>query len=356
MGLSELFSAGRVPKALIGRTLVLGEAADLMQAGGLLAALESRFGPIALGIVGEAAYGGPHAHVELPATHGADRKRIKRLRPERLIVIGRAGDRVALVRDVEAPKCWLNALSPQAAQAGCERITVAGARQQALIPDSILTGDPLLELDAMPALDSDPTICERFAPYRERGHSVVCAAGTGEHEEPIAYAMLFELLRDRTTILILAPRDPQRYEPVYRDAIKYNLPTIRHSRLMTSYVPHKNRVYFVEAEHAATPLLACADVVVAGGSLHARAGVEPDLLTALRLGRPVIVGPVRPDRLTRSAVESGVVRDCPDAESLAGAARELLDDPEGTQTLTAEASSWLQLQSGARQRVLDLLG
>lgn len=355
MGLSELFSAGRVPRMLIGRTLVLGEAVDLLQAEGLLTELETRYGPIALGVVGEAGYAGPRDHVELPITHGADRKRIKRLRPQRLIVIGRAGDRAALIRDVAAPKYWLNALSPQAAQAGCERITVAGPRQQALIPDSILTGDPLLGLDGLPTLESDATICERFEPYRERGHAVVCAAGTGEHEEPIAYAMLFELLRDRTAILILAPRDPQRYEPVYRDAIKYNLPTIRHSRLMTSYVPHKNRVYFVEAEDAATPLLACADVVVAGGSLHAQAGVEPDLLTALWLGRPVIVGPVRPDRLTRSAVESGVVRDCPDAESLAGTARGLLDDPEGAQTLAAEASSWLRLQIGARQRILDLI-
>ncbi len=355
MGLAGLFSAGSVPKTLIGRTLVLGEGADLVAAAELISALETKLGPIALGVVGDAPYDGPYAQLTLPREHGADRKRLKRLSPSRVIVVGRADKRFDLLERTSAPTYWLNAASPEAGEIGCALVTVASELQRSRIPTASLTGDPVLGLSSLPAIEADPAVCERFKEYRDRGHWIVYASGTGDHEEATAYGLLFELLRHKTAILVLAPRDPERYEPVYRDAIKYNLPTIRHSRLMTSYVPNKNRVYFVEASEALLPLYQCPDLVILGGTLQPHSGVRTDLLTPLLLGRPVIAGPIHDDALTRSAVGAGVVPTCEDIEALAKTALRLLEDPQSAHTLAEGASAWLRLQPGARERVIRLI-
>lgn len=355
MGLAGLLSAGRVSRSLVGRTIIVGESSDLIDAENLIIELEERLGPVALGVVGNEPYGGARPHTELPREYGAGRKRLRRLRPDRVIVIGEADARTELIAGVSQPVYWVNAVSPEVAGLGCEVITVGSERQRARIPAASLTGDPLLGLRSLPGVEFDPTVCERFKEYRDRGHWIVYAAGTVEPEEARAYGVLFELLRQQTTLLILAPRDPERYEPVYREAIKYNLPTIRHSRLMTSYVPNKTRVYYVESREALVPLYQCADVVIAGGTLETEAGTRPDLITPLQLARPVIVGPVRTDRLTRSAIEAGVVQDCTDVETLAEAARDLLERPPTRQGLIESASEWLKLQVGAPDRVVELI-
>jgi 3-deoxy-D-manno-octulosonic-acid transferase len=354
MGFSDFFAAARVPRELVGRLLVLGEGDELQHAEGFLAALESRLGPLALGILGSQEYVGPRPHVELPAAHDAHRRRLKRLRPRRILVIGRAEGAAALLSQVSCRSDWVNASSPETLRCGCKAVTVANTRHAEAMPQATLTGDPNLELQSLPEPDRDASLCERFDEYRERQHGVFYAAGTGEGEEALAYACLFEILRKHTAILLLAPRDPQRYEPVYRDAIKYSMPTIRHSRLMTSYVPRKNRVYFVETPEALPLLYACADVVIPGGSLAAQSALTPDLITPLALGRPVLAGPAR-DAWTASALDAEAIAGAEDVEGLAAQALELMRSPEQAAALGARGRAWLERQIGARARVLALL-
>lgn len=353
MSLSALLTAGKVPTALTGRTLVVAEAATLERAEGFLAGLEARLGPLALGVTGEAAYTGPRAHVPLPERYGADRKRLARLRPRLVVILGRTGAAQRLLPQVQAPCAWVNA-PPEAPAQGCRLITVA-APQQTHPPGAVVTGDPLADLPSLPTPSPDTGACERFREYRERGHWVFYAAGTGEGEEELAYGLLFELLRGSSGIMLLAPRDAARLDRVYHEALKYHLPTIRHSRLYTSYVPRKNRVYYIEDPAFLDQAYPCADLVIAGGTLHPQAGAAPDLVTPMLAGRPVLVGPRRNEALVAAAVEAGVVGAAEDVEGLAARARELLEAPGEREALAGRARAWLERQPGARRRVLDLL-
>lgn len=354
--LAGLFSAGRVPAELVGRPLVLGTAPDLEAAETLLNALASRFGPLALGVVGETPYQGARPHVHLPREHGADRKRLERLKAARLIVLGDADNRFDLVSTGPADRVWLNVRSGEVAGTGCRLVTVSDEAAAGLLPGAHLTGDPTASLDALPELpERSEDLCERFREYREREHRVFYVPDTGPGEEAVAFGVLFELLRRQTAIMILAPRDPARHEPVYRDAIKYSLPIIRHNRLMTSYVPRKNRVYYVEDADTRTALYPCADLIIPGGSLVAEMQA-PDLITPLLGEVPVLLGPHGSrDPLARAALQAGVVAQADSVETLAARAEALLGDLAQARRQAQAARRWLDHQVGALERVLDLL-
>ena len=355
MALTDLFTAGRIPRELVGRTLVLGDAATLGSAESFLHALAERVGPIGLGNLGPESYQGPFDAVDLPAAHGADRKRLKKLKPARLIVLGEADQRFDLVSDADCDKLWLNAAAPEVTRCGCRVVTVSGEAQAAGVPGAQLTGDPLLGLDSLPALAADAELCDRFREYRERNHPVFYVAMAGEDEENSAYGMLFEILRKKTTIMLFSLADPERQERIYHEAIKFSMPTIRHTRLYTSFVPKKNRVYFVEDAVAREPLYHCPDLVVLGGTLNDKATNAPDIVTPLLAGRPVLVGPRRDSAAVRAAIQAGVALAGEDVDALAVAAMDLFDDPTRAERLGKAGQTWVRQQLGARDRVMGLL-
>lgn len=198
----------------------------------------------------------------------------------------------------------------------------------------------------LPEYTPDTSLCERFQEFRERNQAVFYVPATGsENEEAQAYGLLFEILRKQTAIMMITPADPGRYEPVYREALKYSLPTIRHSRLFTSKVPKNNRVYFIEEAEPLRDFYACADLIIPGGTLSADSTTTPDLVTPILAGKPVLVGPQHADPMVKAAADAGVVRTADDIESLAAAARELLSDPEAGAELVAQARAWLEQRS-----------
>lgn len=198
----------------------------------------------------------------------------------------------------------------------------------------------------LPEYTPDTSLCERFQEFHDRSHWVFYVPCTGsEAEEARAYSLLFEILRRKTAIMMITPAAPERYEPVYREALKYSLPTIRHSRLFTSKVPKNNRVYFIEEPEPVRDFYACAGLVVPGGTLSDDSTTTPDLTTPILAGKPVLVGPHRQDPIVRAAAEAGVVRTADDIEGLAEAARELLGDPDGAAELAANARAWLEQRS-----------
>ncbi len=350
----DFLRSGRVPDEAIGASLLVATADTLTEAVPFLRNVEQRFGRLALGVVGAGNYAGPWPHVLLPV--GTARQRLPKPAPARVILLGRVPGGVDLARAAVCPVYWLNAEETEAAQIGAKVITLRRPEDQASVPSGVVTGDPLLNIDGSAPAVGDPTFCERFKEFRERDQWVVYFAATGEEEEPLAYASFFQLLRRRAGLMALAPHDPARYEPVYRAAIPYRLPTNRHVRFMTSYVSHKTRVYFIEEPSALKAMYACADLVIAGGTLHAAAANGPDLVTPLSLGRATIVGPARRnDALVRAALEAGVIVSADDVEGLVGAAESLLSDVTRRQDLGARAHAWIAQHAGAAERVLALL-
>lgn len=352
MPLRELLRADRVPAEWRHATLVLGDADTLVRAEAFLARLETALGRLVLGVVGQTAYPGRRIALPFPARYRAARKRLLRLAPKRLIALGSAEARHDLVATASCPCYWVNARDAASAELGCRAVTVANETLGERIPTAVLTGDPLLGIESLPEPLEPGDLCERFRAYRDAGQPLIYFAGTDEGEEAIAYGALFQILRHRPALMLLAPRMRERLEPVYREALKYNLPTIRHSRLMTSQVPGKNRVYYVETPEALQPLMACADIVVAGGTLADHAAGKPDVTTPLQLGKPVIVGGLRRDPIVAEAAEAGAVAAVDHTQQLGETLRHLCDDPEAAARLAATGQRWLVQQADAGARVL----
>lgn len=350
----DFMRGDHVPEEAIGASVLIAPADTLAVATLFLRKLEQRIGRLAVGVAGTGEYAGPWPHWSLPTASA--RQQLVKLAPARLILLGRVPGGVELARGATCPVCWINAEGTDAAHSAAQVITLRRAEDQAALPTGVLTGDPLLNIDALAPAPSDASLCERFKEFRERDQWVVYFAATGEEEEPLAYASFFQLLHRRAGLMVLAPHDPARYEPVYRAAILYRLPTNRHVRFITSYVSYKTRVYFIEEPAALNAMYACADVVIVGGTLHTAARNAPDLVTPLSRGRATIVGLAhRDDPLVRAALEAGVVIGANDVEGLVKAVEPLLTDAAKRAQLGARGQTWIAQHAGAAERVLALL-
>lgn len=351
MALFDLFSA-KVPPEAVGATVIVADAATALRAEPFLARLTARVGEVVIGVVGIGRYTGPRTAVSLSG--GGAYKRLLRLAPARVILLGGADGRYDLAAPAAWPIYWINAEDARVA-ATAARAMIADDALRTALPRAMLTGDPLLLL-SLPAHTGDPAFCQRFREFRERGQWVVYFAATGEGEEPLAYASLFQLLRRQAGLMALAPADPARYEPVYRDAITYRLPTNRHVRLITSAVPHKTRVYYIENAVALQAMYACADVVIVGGTLAPSSPVEPDLVGPLMAARATVVGPARRDDLRVSAaLAAGAVSAADSVEELVRVVEGLLRDGERREAAGGRARAWLAQHADAVDRVLDIL-
>ena len=350
MGLLDLLGFNKLPTGVAGSTLVLADATTLARADALLVALHARFGNVAVAQLDSVDYRGRLPQIELSADNALER--LKKIRPQRLIMLGLDGRYANLVQAADCPTWWINAHDAAATQAGCRAVTTAQAGLSGAQP----TGDPLAGIEQLPTLINDPTLCARLKEQRDGGRWVGYFAATGEDEEDIAYALFSRMMRHKMGLMILAPRDRERCEPVYRESIKYRLQTIRHARLSTSFVPIKTRVYYVEDSQPLEGLYACVDFVVAGGTLHAHARNAPDIVSPMLHGKPVIVGSAhRGHPVLAAALAAGVVLAGDDNEQIFAHAQRLIDDPAYSAQLTAQASAWLQAQVGALARVMALI-
>ena len=356
MGLLDLLGLSRMPEGVEGATLVAGNAETLGTAALFLNALQSRFGKVALGVVGVAPVAGSRPMVPIPDGQAKAAALLGKIRPFRLIMLGLEGRHAHMVASAGCPVYWVNVADWEAAQSDCKVLMVADPQLQQTVPDSVLTGDPLLHLPELPQLMDNAAICERFKEQREGNRWIGYFAATGEGEEEEAYPIFNRLIRHKMGLMILAPHDQARCEPVYRESIKYQLQTIRHNRLSTSFVPIKTRVYYVEEPEPLAGLYNCVDFVVAGGTIHPHAHHLPDLIAPILNGKAVIIGPAQREiPLVRAAVAAKVVLAAANSEEIFEHARYLLENPAEGARLAGHALPWLKAQVGSLERVLALI-
>ena len=312
---------------------------------GLLATLqEAREGPLALLFLDEGRYEGPLPWARLPAL-GASRI-LSRLKPRCLLCLDDDPRARALAAERSCPVIWANARSPDLLSLGA--VAVASESLASRIGGGVVTGDPCVEWSAAPTADpGEPAFCERFRSMREAGRSILYFADTEEGEEALAYNTFLALPAGRGGLMALAPRDPARHEGVYREAMKYNLSTVRHARLMTSEVPPKTRVYYIESAEASSAMHACADLVVAGGTLAPGANGSAEILYR---GGALLVGPYRADPRLAAAVHAEVVISCEEVADLGRICAAWLADASGRAARAQALSRWLVLQADARVR------
>lgn len=360
-------TARSVPPDHCQRIVVLAPLTTLQAAGDWLAELRARFGPLLLGAtdqIRDDAAAMASASPETPALAMAPAlaaTRLARLRPRAVLVLGAAEALGPALAAVPAPVLWVNAEDP--APRGVEFAAAFTARDAPGRAAARAIGDPVAGPVTLPEPPPEGEFCARFREYHERGYPILLAPGTGPDEEAFAFAVLFEVLRKTAALLILAPSDPARHEPVYRDAIKYNLPIVRHHRFMTSYVPVKNRVYYIEDPDTLRAAYACAAVTLPGGTLAASA-TPPDLGLPLACGSAVICGPASDatlapspaTRLRRAAESTGLVARGDTPEEVAGQVLARLAEGIDTGARRTQAREWVERQAQARERVAAALG
>ncbi|MHB1950045.1 MAG: hypothetical protein ACYCQK_01070 [Acidiferrobacteraceae bacterium] len=325
-------------------TLVLQDAATIVPPE-FLAALEGLFAPVRI--------------LKLSGGEGVRRterevaQRVRHTAPKRIVILGALPCDEGFLRETRAPILWISPRGDEALAALARLVTLRSARHQRRLPDAHVTGDPLLDVDAPPDAP-DPSLCRRFQPLRSRGRWILYFAGTEAGEEAKAYGAFLQVSRAGAGLLALAPRDPARFEPVYRDAMRFHLATIRHGRLMTASVPQHTRVYYLEDPVARRAMHVCADVVVVGGTLMTPGPAE-DAVLPLSLGRPVIVGPLARGPLLGAARTDGAVCAVDDLSMLDSVLAPLLARSEEARLQGDAGKTWIGLQAGAAQRVLTLL-
>ena len=325
---------------------VVATVARARAAKGLLAALEeARHGPLALLLLDEGDYGGPLPWARMPAL--APARILSRLQPRILLCLDDDPRSRALAAAASCPVAWVNGRAPELLSLGV--VAVASEVVAARIGGGVVTGDPLVAWPAAPDAPAGAWSCERFQAVRKAGRWIVYFAGTEPGEEALAYTTFLALSAGSGGLLALAPADPGRHEEVYRESIKYHLTTVRQSRLMTSEVPPKTRVYYIESPEARRAMHDCADLVVAGGTLVAGAPLPAERLAA---GAAILAGPYPRNPLLAAAVDAEVVLSCAAVADLGHVAGAWLADAAGRARMAQALGRWTASQPEARARFL----
>ncbi|WP_019625747.1 hypothetical protein [Thioalkalivibrio sp. ALJT] len=358
--LSAWITARSVPRDARERIVVLGPHTTLAAAADWLQELAATTGAVTLGVTdarqdnAATVPGLEMPTVALPPDLAPER--LPRLQPRAVLVIGAAGALGPALARLDTPRIWVNAAG--AAPTGVDWALVLAARSGATEAPAEVIGDPIAGAVTLPELPTrDTDFCERFREYHEKGWPILLAPNTGPGEEAFAFAVLFAVLQKTAAILLLAPADPARHEPVYRDAIKYSLPIIRHNRFMTSFVPRKNRVYYIEDPETLQAAYSCADITLPGGTLAA-SETPPDLGLPLAHGSAVICGPAahepHPDAATRlrmAAEHTGLVAHGEDPEQVAREVLARLSEGVDREARCRALAGWQARQIDARASV-----
>ena len=315
---------------------------------GLVRALrEAQAGPLALLVLDEGDYEGPLPWARLP-TLGASRV-LSRLQPRCLLCLGDEPRARALAAAASCPVIWVNAQSADLLSLGT--VVVASEALASRIGGGIVIGDPCVDWRVSPPADpSEPDFCARFRPMREADRPILYFVDTEEGEEALAYNTLLGLPAGHGGLLALAPHDPGRHEGVYREAMKYHLLTVRHARLLTSELPPKTRVYYIESAAARRAMQACADLVVSGGTWTTGGEGSAEVLDH---GGAILVGPYRADPRLAAAVRAHVVISCEEGADLGRLCATWLADGPGRAAMAQALSRWLVLQVDARARFVS---
>jgi 3-deoxy-D-manno-octulosonic-acid transferase len=179
------------------------------------------------------------------------------------------------------------------------------------------------------------------------------AGSTHAGEEPIVLEAHRQLCRAQArTLLILAPRHPQRFDAAAAAVAEQGFRCIRRSIESSG---DDYQVLLLDTLGELAEFYAAADVAFVGGSLVAIGG--HNLLEPAALGLPVLSGPEQfnSPELARALRAQGALTIVHDAAELAGALTRLLADPQARATQGAAGRAAIAANRGALERLLSLI-
>jgi 3-deoxy-D-manno-octulosonic-acid transferase len=258
-----------------------------------------------------------------------------------------------LIRDAIDHFSAILAQSPQ------DAARLASLRSNNSHPPSV-TGN--LKFDCVP----DEALVARGRTWREHigGRRVLLAASTREGEEKLlldAYRQQFDDATRRTTLLVIVPRHPQRFDDVFALIAASGFSVTRRSAEMADADDvslsdvRLSDVWLGDSMNELQAYYAMCDVAFVGGSLVPVGG--QNLIEAAALGKPIIMGASDFNfaDAAREAREAGALLTVADADQFASAARELLHDEARCAQMSASALAFANTHRGATQKTLAVI-
>jgi 3-deoxy-D-manno-octulosonic-acid transferase len=184
---------------------------------------------------------------------------------------------------------------------------------------------------------------------------VIVAGSTVEGEETAVIETFCRVLETQSnSVLILAPRHPERFAPVAELVASSGMKFWRRSE-WTVDQPVCGGVFLLDTIGELGAIYSLADIAFVGGSLAPRGG--HNILEPAMYGVPVLVGPHTENfrdiiELFRRAEAVTIVQDM---SELGDALGDLLADPRKRRELGDHAAYLVKQQSGATARTLDAL-
>ncbi len=234
-------------------------------------------------------------------------------------------------------------------EAEAERFRQLGARAETVE----VTGSIKFDLSI------DPQLLQRAAELRQQWQAVErpvwIAASTHEGEDEVVLAAHRQLLASHPdALLILVPRHPERFSPVFELCQQQGFNTIRRST--GEAVSASTSVLLGDTMGELLFLYALADSAFVGGSLVPNGG--HNLLEPAALAKPVLSGPHLFNFLEIAALmrSAKALQEVDDAQGLALAVQRLFELPRDAQRMAEAGLSVMRANQGALQRLLDGLG
>ncbi|OWP52730.1 lipid IV(A) 3-deoxy-D-manno-octulosonic acid transferase [Pseudomonas nitroreducens] len=234
-------------------------------------------------------------------------------------------------------------------EAEAERFRQLGAH-----PDCVsVTGSIKFDLTIDPELLARAD--ELRAQWQAQQRPVWIAASTHAGEDEIILTAHRQLLEKHPqALLILVPRHPERFSPMFELCTREGFRTRRRS--IGEQVTADTQVLLGDTMGELLFLYALADVAFVGGSLVPNGG--HNLLEPAALGKPVLSGPHLFNFLEIAAQlrEVGALREVADAPSLAVAVAALWDEPAAAKRMAEAGLGVMKANQGALERLLNGLG
>jgi len=186
--------------------------------------------------------------------------------------------------------------------------------------------------------------------------SVIVGGSTHKGEEKILLD-IYQALKNRfkDLVLILVPRHLERINKLKTLINSYNLKYILRSNWQVNTHIQQYQVVLVDTMGELFSIYSLADVVFIGKSICRKGGQNP--IEPAVLGRAVICGPFMGNfiQITKWFVGNRGIIQVRNALELAGAVKDILDNPDKRRRLGMRARELVEKASGASRRNMDIL-